>query len=518
MSALLHIDTLRVGVIAISHESNTFNPALTTIEDFERSFLIFGRVPEKGIDHHELMGFFESLEEEKLEAVPLLIAIADPKGRVSKDAFDHLLTLTFQQIKRAGKLDGLLLAPHGAGVSEEYPDMDGHWISLLREQFPRPFPIISTCDPHGNISRQMIDALDALIAYRTNPHLDQKQCGMAAAKLMARTLRGEARPVLAAAFPPIAINIACQYSFGEPCAAIYAMANDLLRRPKVLSNSVILGFPYADVNTMGSGFVVVTDGDPKLAQDAADEMAGWLLQNRRNYCGEMISADEAVRVALALKEPVCLLDMGDNIGGGSAADGTVLAHELHRQTRGLNIRSFLCINDPAAEREARAHGPGARLRLSIGGKKDNRHGKPFVAEVAVLKLFDGKFHEPEVRHGGVTQFDMGSTAIVETDSHVTIMLTTHPTCADSLQQLVAPGLEPESFHIIVAKGVNGPRAAYGSVCRSFLAVNTPGATCADMRQLAYQYRRKPLFPFEDILDSSESGISSPADLQAAVTH
>ena len=50
-------------------------------------------------------------------------------------------------------------------------------------------------------------ACDALIAYRTNPHLDQKDRGSDAARLMARTLRGEVRPVCAAAFPPLAANI-----------------------------------------------------------------------------------------------------------------------------------------------------------------------------------------------------------------------------------------------------------------------------------------------------------------------
>jgi len=490
--------TFRVGIVCIAHESNTFNVHPTTLEDFQRNVLVTGRWPERGIEHHELAGFLQSLAGEKIEAVPLLIAIADPKGVIARETYNTLLEELTQQLDHAGRLDGLLVAPHGAGVSEEHTDMDGHWIALLRRRFPRPFPIVGTCDPHGNISLRMTDALDALIAYRTNPHLDQKQCGAAAGKLMARTLRGEIRPVLAASFPPVAINISCQCSFTEPCASLYATADEFLNRPRVLSNSVILGFPYADVDTMGSGFLAVTDSDRRMACNIADEMAWWLLQHRENYRGTMIPAGEAVRTALAQKGPVCLLDMGDNIGGGSAGDGTTLAYELDQQANGSHLRSFICINDPAAEREARAAGIGARIQLPIGGKKDDRHGPPFLAEVRVLGLFDGKFHEPEVRHGGLTQFDMGPTAIVETDSLITIMLTTHPTCADSLQQLLAPGLAPRSFHIIVAKGVNGPRAAYGDVCASFLCVDTPGATRADMLHLPYQHRRKPLFPFEEI--------------------
>src|SRR5205807_9050174 len=82
-----------------------------------------------------------------------------------------------------------------------------HWLTRLRHRFGRKFPIIGTLDLHANVSPAMTAACDALIAYRTNPHLDQRQRGIDAARLMARTLRGEVKPTMAAAFPPLAINI-----------------------------------------------------------------------------------------------------------------------------------------------------------------------------------------------------------------------------------------------------------------------------------------------------------------------
>ena len=113
-------------------------------------------------------------------------------------------------------------------------------------------PIIATLDPHANLSREMVDACDALIAYRTNPHLDQQARGLEAAALMARALRGQVRPRLAAAFPPLAINIERQQTSEPHCRPLYELADAMLRQPGVLSNSILLGFPYSDVAEMGS--------------------------------------------------------------------------------------------------------------------------------------------------------------------------------------------------------------------------------------------------------------------------
>ena len=61
--------------------------------------------------------------------------------------------------------------------------------------------------------------------------------------------------------------------------------------------------------------------------------------------------------------------------------------------------------------------------LAMGGKTDNLHGPPLDAEVDVVSLADGRFEEPEPRHGGMRHFDQGRTAIVSTDAGPTVMLT-----------------------------------------------------------------------------------------------
>lgn len=486
---------MRVGIIALLHESNTFIRQPTTWEQFRDHALWTGEEIRRRMSEapHEVGGFFQGLDEAGLEAVPLVFARALPYGPIARDAFQRLLDLLQNALAQAGPLDGLLVGPHGATVSELDPDADGLWLERVREQVGPRMPILGTLDAHANLSPRMVAACDALVAYRSNPHLDQRARGLEAARLLARTLRGEIRPTQAAAFPPLAINIERQLTSEPHCQRLYAQADAQLERPGVLSNSVLLGFPYADVAEMGSATLAVTDGDRELAQQLADELAGWLWDHRLDFVGQMIGIDAAVDRASSVEGPVCLLDMGDNVGGGSPADSTFLIHALHRRR---TARALACLYDPESVREARAAGPGARVSLAVGGRTDERHGAPLNAEFTVVSLHDGKFRESQPRHGGFTECDQGATAVVRTDEGLTLILTSLRMPPFSLGQITSCGLDPTEFQIIVAKGVIAPVAAYAPICRELIRVNTPGVTTADMVSLTYHHRRRPLFPFE----------------------
>ncbi len=487
---------MRVGIIALQHESNTFLPARTTLDDFQRGVLVSGDalVRHYAPSHHEVGGFLEGLAAERIEAVPIFAAWATPAGTITAECYQALLDRMLARLDAAGKLDGLLVAPHGAGVSENEPDMDGHWLILLRECVGARIPIICTLDPHANLSPRMVAACDATIAYRTNPHLDQRQRGLESASLMARTLRGQVKPTQAAAFPPVAINIACQETDADPCQTLMQMAEVQRGWGGVLSVSVLFGFPYADVAEVGSAFVLVTDGDPVVAQRHVDDLSTWLVAHRHDFVGQLPPVDDAVKQAMLLDGPVCLLDVGDNVGGGSPADGTIIAHALHAR----GVRGFVCLCDADASQRAHDAGVGAMLDLDMGGKVDPLHGPPLRATVKVISLHEGRFTETQRRHGGRTGYDMGPTAIVEPESGLTIQLTSRRTPPFSLNQLTSCGIEPQKYQVLVAKGVNAPIAAYKPVCRHIIRVNTPGVTTADMTQLPFQHRRRPMFPFEVI--------------------
>ena len=488
---------MRIGIIGIAHESNSFISLPTTLESFRQVALLTGEDvrQEYAAAHHELGGFFQGLDQAGVEAVPILMANAMPSGPVSADTLETILEMMWQELDRVGQLDGLLLGPHGAAVSEDHPDMDGYWLSLVRERCGADFPIVATIDPHANLSQAIVDACHATVAYRSNPHFDQRQRGLEACSLLMSHLHGQVQLTQAAVFPPVSINIERQHTTQEPCLSMYQFADKLLERERVLSNSIVLGFPYADVVEMGSSFIAVTNNDPPLAHQIAAEMSDYLMTHRDQFVPEFISLDQAVEQASHSEGPVCLLDVGDNVGGGSAADGTWIAHAIH--TRG-GPRSLVCINDPEAVNLARQAGTNAQLSLTIGGKVDSLHGPPLQADVTVRSLHNGRFVETEPRHGGKASHDMGPTAVVETDTQLTIILTSYRTAPFSLGQVTCCNLDPADFQILVAKGVHAPVAAYAPVSKQLIRVNTPGSTTADMSNFEFVQRRKPLFPFEQI--------------------
>ncbi|MDZ4689461.1 MAG: M81 family metallopeptidase [Planctomycetaceae bacterium] len=485
----------RVGIVALLQESNTFLSGATTLEHFRQDGLLTGPAIRERYagSHHEIGGFFDGLDRAGVEAVPIFAARALPYGAVTAETFAALMEMLREELEAAGTLDGYLVAPHGATVSVNVPDVDGAWLSVVRRHAGPAVPIIGTLDPHANLSPEMVAATDALFAYRTNPHIDQFARGQEAAALMARTLRGEVRPVQAACFPPMAIGIERQCTTELPLKAICDDVERVRGERNVLGASLILGFPYADVAEMGSATLVVTDGDTDLALHDANQLGATLWNRRTDLVGNFFSVPEAVTQALTLPGPVCLLDMGDNVGGGSPGDGTLIAWELHQRRV---AKSLVVLFDPLSVQQAEAVGVGQRVTLSVGGKTDDRHGAPLRAEFIVRHTSGGVFEETEVRHGGIARFDQGRTAIVESDTGLTVMLTSRRTPPFSLRQITAFGLDPRDYRVIVAKGVNAPLAAYQPVCPSFVRVNTPGVTTADMTQLTFHHRRRPMWPFE----------------------
>jgi microcystin degradation protein MlrC len=379
-------------------------------------------------------------------------------------------------------------------VSPSIPDVDGHWLTELRRRVGADVPIVCTLDPHANLSPAMVSACDAIAAYRTNPHLDQHARGLEAAEWMARSLRGEIQLTTAAVHLPLIIDIERQCTKEEPCRKFCAKAEAMVAEsPNLLGWSIVLGFPYADVAEMGTSVVFVADGDAALAQSAATRLARTIWERRGELVGRHISIEEALDQAARIDGTVCLLDMGDNVGGGSPGDGTLLAQALHARGRGS---SFVCLYDPESVQAATAAGIGQRVTLRVGGKTDSLHGAPLEAEFTVLGLFDGKFEETQPRHGGIKEFDQGPTAVVRSDRGLTAMLTSRRVPPFSLRQLTAFGIKPEQYDVLVAKGVNAPIAAYAPVARHMIRVDTPGVTTADVTRLAFQNRRRPMFPFE----------------------
>lgn len=485
---------MRIGIICLMHESNTFASGTTGLDRFQNDTLAVGEAARQRFagTHHEVGGFLEQIEAAGHEAVMLFAAWTLPSGPITATAADELTRRAVQSVHNAGALDGVYLAPHGAAVAENHPDFDGHWMTSVRAALPAGIPVVATLDLHANLSPRMVSAVDAVLAYRTNPHVDMRATGQQAARLMDLAVHGQARPVTAAVLLPLVVNIEAQATAESPCRDLATMADAMRARPGVLAVSVLLGFPYADVAEMGAALTVTTDNDATLAHACAHELATWWWNHREAFCGRLVSAEDAVQRAATAPGPVCLLDMGDNVGGGSPADGTVLAAELLRQGVGP---SFVCLHDPAASAAAAKAGVGASIDIAIGASTDARHGSPLPGPFVVLSLHSGQYEETEARHGGIRHFDQGPTAVVQ-QGPLTIMLTSKRCAPFSLKQLTAFGIDPAKYQVLAAKGVHAPVAAYAPVCPTLIRVNTPGVTTADLSRFHYKHRRHPLFPLE----------------------
>lgn len=486
---------MRIAIGGIMHESNTFSATVTDRARFEEGSLARGDeiVAVWRDAHHELGGFIEGASRFGFELAPTVMAWATPAGPVADDVLDEVAAGIIAATRKS-RADGLLLALHGAMVTPKHPDADAEVLRRVREALGPDLLIVTTLDYHANVAPEMAALSNALIGYQTYPHIDQRECGLKAAELIARSVRGETHPVAAVVKPPLVINLLGQETDREPMRELMARAREGENLPGMLSVSLMAGFPYADVPEMGPAVIAVADGDRELAQRVGNELGDALWGVRERLLLGCPGPEEAVRRAMAAaRRPVVLVDLGDNIGGGSAGDGTALLLELIRQrAQGAVVVLF----DPDGAAAARELGPGGSFQRPVGGKLDRLHGDPVAVRGVVRSIHDGKWVEKEPRHGGRRFNDQGMTAVIDLDGSNVLVLNSLRTPPFSLGQLESLGIDPSRQAILVVKAAVAYRAAYGPIAGEIIEVDTPGLTAIDPRRFTYHQRRKPMFPFE----------------------
>src|SRR6476661_6258775 len=159
----------RIAIGQIMHESNSFNPAHTGISDFLRRT---DSIPDLRKEKDEVGGFLEGCERFHLEPYLTLLMRAVPKGPVTDDALNALTGELIERLRKAPKLDGLLLALHGALVAESHPEGDLEIVRRVREALGTQLPIVVTHDYHANVSPEIVRLSTALVTYKQNPHVD----------------------------------------------------------------------------------------------------------------------------------------------------------------------------------------------------------------------------------------------------------------------------------------------------------------------------------------------------------
>ncbi|MBT5477102.1 MAG: M81 family metallopeptidase [Chloroflexi bacterium] len=493
---------MRIATLGFHHETNTFQSVKTDYDSFANfEFLRGSEIADRhATSKFTLAGYFQSAQMFEFDLVPLLFAFTGPTGTITKETFDRISEEMIDKLKQNGPWDGVLLAQHGAAVTEEYPDMDGEISRRVREVVGPDTPVVMTLDLHCNITQDQVANTDAIVVFRTNPHLDAVERAVEASEILVKTIRGEVRPVQHLVQVPMMINIVKQPTGFGPMKEIMDEVHQVLEKPGVLSASCGQGFPYADVDQMGVSFLVVTDGDAVKAEKQAKSLARKAWDLRAELQNDSPSIEESISRAMNASsdgKPTAIMDVGDNVGGGGTADSTHLLAEATSQGLSGDKSLLLTLFDPTNVQVCISAGVGSTITLKVGAGTDRLHGEPIEVTANIRAITDGKFEEPKPTHGGLRFFDYGPSVALDTEAGHTIVLHTVRGIGNmSREQYYSIGIRPEEYRVIICKGTVSPRAAYEPISREIIMANSPGVTSANMSSFSYENRRTPLYPFE----------------------
>jgi microcystin degradation protein MlrC len=479
----------RIAVGGFLHETNTFAPTKATYDDFVHgggwpAMALGGDVLKSMRDINVgLAGFIAQAEREGWELVPTISCGASPSAHVTRDAYERIVSVMIEGIKAAGPLDAVYLDLHGAMVTEHLDDGEGEILARVRQVIGKDLPLVVSLDLHANVSPEMVEHADALIAYRTYPHVDMADTGRAAADHL-KLLLGT-RQKLAKAFRqlPFLIPISWQCTNDQPTKGIY---QKLAAMPSeaVPTLSFAPGFPAADFCHCGPS--VFAYGKTQADADAAvDTLAALIESHEDDFDGRIYTPDEGVRHAMELArtatKPVVIADTQDNPGAGGDSDTTGMLRALVRNQ--ATRAAIGVIYDPASAKAAHAAGVGATVTLALGGKSGISGDAPFKESFVVEQLSDGKFIAPGPYYGG-RDMDMGPSAALRIGD-VRVVVSSHKAQLADQSMYRYVGIEPTEQAILVNKSSVHFRADFEPIAEQLLICAAPGAMPADTAALPW---------------------------------
>ncbi|MDR3533828.1 MAG: M81 family metallopeptidase [Rhodopila sp.] len=493
--------SLRIAVGGFLHESHSFAPRPTTYADFLQP----GGLPpfSAGADLIEairprsvpLAGAIAVAEAAGVDLVPLAWGFANPAGPVQDEAFERIAARICAPLSVAldeGPLDGVYLDLHGAAVVESFPDAEGELLRRVRAIVGDAMPLTISLDPHANLTEQMVRLSDAVVPFRTYPHVDMKDAGAQAMRLLlGRIERG--RPwVRAFRTLDFWIPIGSQCTLMPPMQPVMTERAALADRLGAVELAFCFGFPYADFAGCGPAIAAFADTQAR-ADAAADALLACVNAQEASFVQDTLPSARAVaearRLAVGANRPVVLADTQDNPGGGGHGDTTELLAELVRQ--GAKGAVVCLINDAESVALCVAAGAGATVDLSLGGKSD---GMPFACRARVEKLTDGVFTLTGPMGAG-NPGNLGDTALLDIEG-VRVVATSRKMQALDQAILRHVGIEPAECSIIALKSSVHFRADFGPIAEQVIVAIAPGPVVADpavlnFRHVRAEVRRRP---------------------------
>ena len=394
-----------------------------------------------------------------------------------------------------------------ATETEDDPEGEPSWRRCAAIVGP-DVPIVASFDLHAHLTDRMVAASDALIAYRTIPHVDFVETGARAMELLIDAMRGRTHPVVRQRKMRMIASAEKHDTNHGPMVAVMAYARALEERPGVLSVSVTPTQPWMDVPELGWSVTVVADGDPALAQACADELA-WLIWDRRDaYRVFKTPVPDAVAEAMAWPgRPVILADASDSPSAGANGDGNDLLKELIRIAYVGD--AILTVVDPVAAGTCTTAGVGATVTVQLGGTRTPAFYIPVEVTGTVVSLHDGKY----LLELPVRPMDIGPTAVLRVGGMRIVVCTRK---AFHLDESVfhQAGLDPRTAAIVQVKSAGGFRGVYEAFASLIIEMDTDGLCTSDLTRLPFRRIPRPMWPWELDLAEPWPGARRPGGSEA----
>lgn len=465
---------IRIAYGRLFHEANAHSPLRTTLEDFERMHLTSGdalarATTLRGVElksfmpHAELTGFRQAARlAGDVETVPLESALAVPSGPMTRASWDELTGRLLDRIRRAGPLDGIYLALHGSMQVDDLAGApEGDLLRRVRALVGGGTKIAVSYDLHANLSAGLVDPVDVLIAYRSNPHWDLAPTGFRAGRRLIRAIRGELRPVHAWKKLPMLLGGGATIDFLQPMRGVFKDMKRLERDARVVSASLFMVHPYTDAEDLGWAAHVSTNGEHGLANELLDRLGERLWEMRKFDLPPMFAPEAAIeetrRTAWRKAGPVTFVDVDDIVGAGAPGGNTQIVRALVEHAK--DLVAYVPVHDPDLALELTTAPIGARRRVVLRGTPG--YGMPSVdLDVVVAARATTDF-------GRAIRLDAGRLSVVVTERPP---LPIHP----SFWSVV--GLSARRADVIVQKNFFHYRMFYLGTSFRHLPVITSGAT------------------------------------------
>ncbi len=480
---------MKIGIAGLKHETVTFWPGVTDLKDFEHDALHGMKVIEKRRGTNTSVGgFIEVCEKEGVELFPVCDADGGATATVADSVYDFYVgEMKREFAKVATELDGILLALHGAMVTQSLQDTETHMVREVRKVVGYEMPIMVALDLHGNLDPAILKEATALFGFQSSPHVDAGETGRRAARTMLATLKGEIKPTTAMAKPGLVVPSVFSATTVPPAKDIIDRLHEWEKRPGVVDVSVFFGFSWSDVHQLGMSTVAVTNNDLKLAKEIVDDLAKLAWGNRQRLTGRegnLYNVKDGVAVAIkkakTAKKPIVILDHADRTG-----DTTWVLQELLAQN--AKNAAIPCFCDPKAAKICIDAGVGETVDVEVGARTGWRDGGPVKVKGKVLWAGEGKYMGTgPMRKNQEIKF--GPTAIIKTNGIWLQLATIEHSLIDE-DPILQFGYKTSDFDIIVSKSKTHFRAVYEKVGEEIIIVDAPGQCPADLS--VFQYKNVP---------------------------